>query len=119
MEEKTIIDLNQTNFIKGIALQREKFKFAKSINNVEQMLDAVNSIKIEIKTKAKQKGLLEEVSFIEKRIDWIKGLRSRYTVKTRHGIRFRPPRNYIQVSIKHLEDSYEKIIDILTELRLL
>ena len=119
MEKTTLIETSVTNYKKGIDLQREMFKNAKVIGDLSLMYNAIENIKIEVKSKAEARGLSRSIVSIEKRLAWIKGLRSRYMVKTKSGYRYRPPKNWKQVSLNHLNESYELLMKILTELKLL
>lgn len=119
MDNKTIIDLKQTNFKRGIDLQRETYKNAKSENNIFIMCSAIENIKSEIRAKAKHQNLNKEIECIERTLKWFKGLRSKYTVRTRYGIRFKPPKNWKLVSMNNLQSAYEELMVILEELQLL
>jgi len=119
MDNKTIIDLKQTNFKRGIDLQRETYKNAKSENNIFIMSSSIENIKSEIRAKAIHKELKTEIEFIEKTLIWFKNIRGRYTVRTKNGLRFRPPSNWRVVAMNNLNRAYEKLMEILTELQLL
>ena len=119
MDDKTIIDTKVNNFRKGIDLQREIFKTAKAQGNLQLMKVSIENIKSEIKTKAISLRMSEDIEYIEKRINWINTLKSRYTRRTKNGIKVRLPKNWKTISNKHLDNSYERIMKILTRLDLL
>ena len=119
MQNDTIVDTKENNFKRGLDFQREIFKNAKAEYNVYLMCSCIENLKSEIKTKAVHRGMEKDIEYIEDRIKWFKGLRSRFTVRTKSGYKYCPKKNWKTVAINHLQDCYEKIILILTNLELL
>ena len=119
MDNKTVIDSKQSNFKKGLDFQREVFKGAKSDQDVFLMCSCLENIKSEIKSKAIHSGSQQSINFIEKRINWFKTLRGKYTVKTQNGRKLKLPSNWRMVAMNNLQDAYEELMKILTDLELL
>ena len=105
--------IEESNYKKGLAIQREQFKLGKNgsgQNNYDQMCDAVENLKSDLKSKMLKQGNRETVQLIEKIIDWYRTLEQRYSKNTPEGIMVVFPSNIDQKINKNLTIAYEKLI---------
>lgn len=106
-------------FKRGLTMQREIFKNAKLDNDYDQMCDALENIKAEIKHKAKPKGELPKLMRVERVLDWYRTIESGYIKNTQEGRKVVFPSNITYLVNKRLTACYEEIMRMLGVLDLL
>ena len=77
---------NQSNFKRGIDLQREIYKRANIMTDFDVMVASIENLKSEIKSKAIRRGHDKNIKKIERILSWYKNLERIYAQKTPDGI---------------------------------
>lgn len=116
------VDEEQSSFKKGLSLQRELFKSGKDgsgENNFDQMCDALENLKSDLKAKIMKAGRKTIVLKVEATIDWFRTLEHRYTRNTQEGVQVILPRDISIKVNKNLTRAYELLINEMDELGLL
>ena len=103
----------QNSFKSGITMQREIYKSAKLENDYDQMCDALENIKSEIKHMAKNKNESSAIFKVEKYLDWYRTIEVKYTKNTPDGKMVVFPSNIHYIVNKRLTITYEEIMRIL------
>ena len=116
------IDEEKSSYKKGLSFQRELFKSGKDgrgDNNFDQMCDALENMKSDLKAKIMKEGRTNVVLKVERVINWYRTLEYRYTRNTQEGLQVVFPRD-ISIKInKNLTRAYELLINEMDELGLL
>ena len=108
-----------TSFKRGLDLQREQFKDAKYRNNYDDMCDALENIKSEIKEDIIKRKANKQLLRIERIINWYRNLESNYIQNTPDGKQVVFPANLHNKVNKNLTICYEYLIVQLKHLKLL
>lgn len=103
----------------GLALLRERFKDAKFRNSYDEMCDAIENMKSELKPKMISKNRQKEVKRIEKIVYWYRTKETRYTRPTEDGLQIIYPPDMAQTVNHNLTIAYELLISELEQLDLL
>lgn len=107
---------------KGLAYQRELFKKGKDgtgQNNYDQMCDAVENLKSDLKGKILKNGNRRQLERIENIIKWYRKLELTYTKRTEEGETVIFPRDIDQRINNNLTIAYEILVDQMELLDLL
>lgn len=106
-------------FKRGLAMQREKFKYAKTLSDYGVMRDCLENIKMEIKNQAFQIEEQDNIKKVEKIIEWYDMLPVIYSRRGPEGTYIEYPSNLNMLINRRFTNAYEILIGIMRGLDLL
>jgi len=114
-------DSNYTmsNYRRGLDMQRERFKEAKFQRDLEGMVDALENIKSEIRSRMLSNNHEKQLEVIENIINYFRGKEKKYGVRTPQGLRVKYPSNFEIFMNRKLTQCFELLIAELDSLGLL
>jgi len=114
--------IQESSYQKGLAIQRERFKQGKDgsgQNNYDQMCDAIENLKSDLKSKILKRGSKDKLKRIEAVVNWFRTLEIKYTRQGPEGTIISFPANIEQKINKNLTVCYEILISEMELLNLL
>ena len=124
-DKKTVlVTEEQSDFKKGLTLQRERFKAGKNgegTNNYDLMCDSIENLKSDLQSMIKKKSNQGQriLTRIQKIINWYRTLEQRLTKNTPEGRQVIVPQGIHNRINKNLTIAYELLVEQMGILELL